>query len=191
MGNKHKEENISLEALIRLKRNERPSTDFWQAFESDFERRRLHALVERDTTRHSIWIPALKAAMIGLPALVLVSLGTFWIQNGLVEKPELRKMEAASPPILAVNNFEPAKAASAESVSSQQEWPTGENERLLSQFVVDAITSEPERAMNFRKVLYTPALHLSGPTGASYVRDSLSSRNYEVTTANSKLGRNF
>ena len=59
-----------------------------------------------------------------------------------------------------------------------------------SQFVVDAIEDTPS-SMNFRKVLYTPAIRLSAPSGAFYVRDNMSSSNYRVTTADMKLGRNF
>jgi hypothetical protein len=60
-----------------------------------------------------------------------------------------------------------------------------------SQFVVDAIEDTSRNGLNFRKVLYTPAIHLSAPSGSFYVKDSFSSRNYQVTTADVKLGRNF
>lgn len=189
MGKNTNKETVTVEALLRIKRNERPSDDFWNGFENDFERRRLHALLERDTLRHAFWNPSLKAAMIGLPAVMILAVSAFWLQSrdhlGMVQS-------------VAEEQVEPLEVSSLASVDED----TGgtdfgssalalEGGRVSSQFVVDAIESDASLRMNFQKVLYTPALHLSAPTGSSYVRDSLSTRNYGVTTADLKVGRNF
>ncbi|NDV61346.1 hypothetical protein G0Q06_02645 [Puniceicoccales bacterium CK1056] len=189
MGKNKNKDTVTVEALLRIKRDERPSEDFWNDFENDFERRRLHALLERDTLRHSFWNPSLKAAMFGLPALLIIAVSVSWVQSndrftfgqGVTE-------EQVEP--LQVNSL---------TVSQNDISPVGfadtalplESDKVSSQFVVDAIETNSSRRVNFQKVLYTPALHLSAPTGSSYVRDSFSTRNYGVTTADLKLGRNF
>jgi hypothetical protein len=76
-------------------------------------------------------------------------------------------------------------------VAGRDPRPGMDGQRAASQFVVDAIHADSDRALNFHKVLYTPALHISAPAGASYVRDTFSSRSYDVTTADVRLGRNF
>ena len=184
--NKHKD-TVTVEALLRIKRDERPSTDFWNNFESDFERRRLHALLERDTLRHSFWNPSLKAAVFGVPALMILAVSVLWLQG---------TDRFSTSGGLASEQAEPFQVSA---VASGQDSPMDtafldsslEGGQVSSQFVVDAIESSSSRRVNFQKVLYTPALHLSAPTGSSYVRDSLSSREYGVTTADVKLGRNF
>jgi hypothetical protein len=189
MGNINKKEKVTVEALLRIKRNERPSSDFWNSFENDFERRRLHALVERETLRHSFWNPFLKAAMYGLPALLLVAVSGLWVQNS--ERFALEQQvvaEGAEPLEVESINLEQRSSALADVTDVNFAYS---GERLSSQFVVDAIEASTSPRMNFQKVLYTPALHLAAPSGSSYVRDSLSTNNYGVTKVDLKLGRNF
>lgn len=183
-------ETVTVEALLRLKRNEQPSEDFWSTFEDDFERRRLNALVEREPVPHPFWATVLKGASFALPALFLGALTYFWMgpdsgvpsRSEQVSKP-LAEMEGAAiaAPMAVKAGVEMVEATEL----AINEGP------LNSQFVLDALREQPDRSLNFRKILYTPAIHLSSPSGSFYVNDSLSSRNYRVTTADAKLGRNF
>jgi hypothetical protein len=178
---------VSLEALLKLKKCEQPDEQFWDSFEQSFHRRRLNSLVERDEHSWRLWNPLVKLMTVAVPALGLLALGLLGS----------RSHEAASPVLAEVSQED----ILAHSVPSQQVRPNSGEEalsvfspsssHLASQFVLDALEERSATTRAFRKVLYTPALQASSPTGASYVRDTLSTRAYRVTTADVKLGRNF
>lgn len=186
MGQHSGKDKISLEALLRVKRGETPSDDFWNSFEDNLNRRRLSALVERKSVFDFIWNPTLKTAMLAVP-VVLLSLTMLWFKVR-----DDRSVQAADRPselLLALETADiPEPPMIREAVNEELLSPAGS---LASQFVVDAIQPDPEDAISFRKVLYTPALQLSSQSGASYVRDSMSSSTYRVTTAELQLGGNF
>ena len=176
---------VTIEALLRIKRNERPKVDFWDSFEQDFQRRRLHALVERPVWQDWLFRPSIKALGVVLPVFTLVALAFFWNEDHSVQPSPL--VVSRDQPQLAVTGKGKVQL-SAKVLSTDVPLDTS---LASSQFVVDAIEDRPGSASKFRKVLYTPAIRLSSPTGASYVRDTMSSSNYQVTTADLKLGRNF
>lgn len=187
MANRKEKPDITLESLLQLKREERPSGEFWDSFERDFERRRLNALVEKPTLRDTILGPGMRALVFGVPVLLFVGLATFWTPRESLIQPAFAA--AGNPPALATGSLEVTEESGhLEAVEALA--PVNMN-LASNQFVVDAIEETPGSSMNFRKVLYTPAIRLSAPSGASYVRDSMSSSDYRVTTADLKLGRNF
>jgi hypothetical protein len=186
MGNRKEKQKITLEALLELKRHERPGDEFWDSFESDFHRRRLNTLYVQSSSHDARWMPSLKAFAFGVPVVMLLGLGVFW--SGLQEpvQPQLELTRTA--PALRV---EPGAETGADHGLRDEIQPAFSTDLASSQFVVDAIHDDSGPSMSFRKVLYTPAIHLSVPSGASYVRDNFSASNYQVTTADLKLGRNF
>jgi hypothetical protein len=186
MASRKENNDVTLETLLQLKRNERPGGEFWDSFERDFQRRRLHALLEKPTFRDSIWSSGVRALAFGLPALVLIGLSVMWSPG---VQPSDKDLTASNPaPALETGIVERSRS---QVVPVSEDLSTVSTSLASSQFVVDALESKPSSRVNFRKVLYTPAIRLSAPTGAFYVRDSLSSSNYRVTTADVKLGRNF
>lgn len=187
MGTHKGKQKITVETLLQLKRNERPSEDFWDSFEKDFHRRRLHALVEKGNLRDMFWNPFSKALAFGLPTLMLVGMTVFWSRT---ETPVDRVMRE-SDPVAFESTVATEEVRERPSAISRDAIPELNTSMASSQFVVDAIQSSSGPSMNFRKVLYTPAIRLSSPTGAFYVKDNLSSQHYQVTTADLKLGRNF
>ncbi len=175
---------ITVEALLRIKRNERPKGEFWDSFEQDFQRRRLHALVERPVWQDFLY-PSMKAVGLALPALMLVAVAFFWGERAVMEP---------SPLVLSGEQSGLTEQESPAGKATVQIDPMdyGMDSRLASsQFVVDAIREGPCASAKFRKVLYTPAISLSAPSGAFYVRDTMQSGSYQVTTADLRLGRNF
>jgi hypothetical protein len=186
MADRKNNNDITLESLLKLKRNERPEGEFWDSFEQDFQRRRLHALVEQTTIRESFWSSGMKALVFGLPALLLVGLSFVWSPGTASLHNQLGVTNQAP----ALNTGIPESNVSTP-LAVAETFPTMASNMASSQFVVDAIPSSSSSGVNFRKVLYTPAIRLSAPTGAFYVKDSMSSSNYRVTTADGKLGRNF
>jgi hypothetical protein len=187
MGKHHQKEKVTVETLLRIKRNERPGADFWESFEADFERRRLNALVESPSTRSWFWIPSLKAMAVGLPVVLLAGAAVFWTQVGIKQDVPVAAIDDA-PELVTVDFVEKPDPLP---VSEKENLPDFDTSVASSQFVVDAIQPSQTRSHNFRKVLYTPAIRLTAPRGASYVRDSMSTSNYRVTTADYKQGRNF
>lgn len=185
MASRKNKPDVTLEALLKLKREERPGGEFWDSFERDFQRRRLHALVEKPAFSDILWNPVMRTLAIGLPALLLVAVSVFWSQGRLTSHQDT--LAATTAPTLDTGSVKTTEVATAAEVQVLPELPTNLSS---SQFVVDAI-EDNSSSMNFRKVLYTPAIRLSSPTGAFYVRDNMSSSNYQVTTADMKLGRNF
>ena len=186
MASRKDNTEITLESLLKLKKHERPGGDFWDSFDNDFQRRRLNALVEKPTIRDLLWDSGMKALAFGLPALLLVGLSIAWMTDGPVIDENLTASYVA--PVLDTGS--PVAEAQPAPVLDDV-IPQIRTSMASSQFVVDAIQESPSSGMNFRKVLYTPAIRLSAPSGAFYVRDSMSSSNYRVTTADAKLGRNF
>ncbi|HSH09634.1 MAG TPA: hypothetical protein VK995_04565 [Oceanipulchritudo sp.] len=187
MGSNKEKQKITVETLLQLKRTERPSDDFWDSFEKDFHRRRLHALVEKGNIRDLFWNPFSKALAFGLPALMLAGMTVFWSRTETSVDRVIMESEPVAFEIPVIED----KVSEQPSGISRDTIPELNTSMASSQFVVDAIQSSSGPSTNFRKVLYTPAIRLSSPSGAFYVKDNLSSQNYQVTTADLKLGRNF
>ena len=186
MGNRKEKQKITLEALLEIKRHERPGEGFWDSFESDFQRRRLSSLCVQPSLRESFWTPSWKALLFGTPALMLMGLTVFWTRMDTPLQRDAGLAEAA-PQI----HVEQLAQPQSDSGTRPDVLPAVATDFASSQFVLDAIEDDAGPAMNFRKVLYTPAIHLSVPSGSFYVRDNFSSSKYQVTTADLKLGRNF
>jgi hypothetical protein len=190
MGKNKGNETVTVESLLRLKRAEQPGDQFWSTFDADFERRRLNALMERDDPR-TRWAGLLKISSFALPALFLGTLGYFFLEN------ELPRAGTSKPAVAEASQLETLNPLPAVADTREARTPDGGGEPvamaqgLKSQFVLDAIEDPSSGRLDFRKVLYTPAIHLSSSSGSLYVNDSLSSRNYNVTRADLKIGRNF
>jgi len=186
MRRKEEKTSVSLEALLRLKRNERPSDDFWDSFDSDFQRRRLRALVEPQASAKPLSSLFLKAFTVAVPLLVVAGLLSVRFEN----------LHQSSPPDIVAGSVESTEGSSPAHQNTEERAVLGEmlpDARIASsQFILDSIEPIPHHGnLTFRKVLYTPALHLSAPRGAFYVRDSFSSNEYKVTTADMTPARNF
>ncbi len=185
-GNKQR---ITVETLLHLKRNERPGPEFWDNFEKDFDRRRLNELVNRPSLYDFLLRPVVRALILGMPVTALIMVALFWKPvERAAPRPVVIEQEFAGVEQAPANEL-PAAAAPVDPPAV--EMVIADTGKVANQFVVDAIQQHNQAGMPFRKVLYTPAIRLSVPSGAFYVRDSFSSNNYKVTTADAKLGRNF
>jgi len=190
MRNTEEKNSVSLEALLRLKRNERPSADFWDSFDHDFERRRLHALVESRGSRFTGWNFLLKSLSIVAPVLLVA--GVVFLRLETQPDHDSFRVAAAPETVAEMENAQTAEAVTAISAASEIGDLIPHGSAVASQFIVDTIETESNRRpLNFRKVLYTPAIHLSAPNGAFYVRDNLSSVDFRLSTADMKAGQNF
>jgi hypothetical protein len=178
---------VSLESLLRIKRCEVPDDGFWDSFEKDFNRRRLHSLVKQDQSWR-LWNPLVKWMTVAVPALGLLALGVLGWRGQETSSPILAEV-ATDQVRLGMEEAPAAVSDAAMSVDIIGSGPSAQG--LSSQFVMDAIEQRATTTHSFRKVLYTPALEVPVPSGASYVRDTLRSRSYSVTTADYSLGRNF
>jgi hypothetical protein len=188
---KRNEEPVSVESLLRFKRHERPDDAFWSDFEADFHKRRLSSLIDHGDSVERRRSFLMKATAFALPIFAVA---------GLLSSSLLDRVNSAGAPLAYTAPASSGSDAGAPSAAvelpeaviadASVEWqPSG---REQNQFVVDAIAPEStRRSTSFQKVLYSPALQLSVTPGARYIRDSLSTNDYQVTTADLKLGGNF
>lgn len=176
---------ISVEALLKLKRLERPDDRFWDTFERDFERRRLQALTTPPSWRDRLWIPSVRLLAISVPALVLM--GLFVLQQGSYQDSHVHSNLGSND----VDPRPPALALDTVPAPGPESIPEMRTSLASSQFVLDAILPTDAVSGQFRKVLYSPAIRVSAPDGSVYVKDSFSPTGIQVTTADLKLGRNF
>jgi hypothetical protein len=183
------QQKVTLEALLRVKREEAPGEAFWDSFESEFQRRRLQALVGESSSRERIWKPALKTFSFAVPLLLLA--GVFFAREFVAPfspAPSEVSPVAAGP----LSQEEKKQAVSEEAATPRPESMVVSSTSGRTQFVVDALREEPTGGrLDFRKVLYTPAIRVSSSPQAKYVQDSFRSSGYRVTTTDHDLGRNF
>ena len=182
------QQKVTLEALLRVKREETPGEAFWDSFESEFQRRRLQALVGEPSFRDRLWKPTLRAFSLAVPLLALAAV---FVAREYVAPFSSAPSTAA--PVAAGHLPQPEKG---QSLSEEVAMPQDGSSVVSStsgrtQFVVDALQEESTGRLDFRKVLYTPAIHVSSSPQAKYVQDSFRSSGYRVTTTDLDLGRNF
>lgn len=167
---------LSLEDLLQVKRAERPSAEFWENFEKDFQRRRLRALVSAEPESRSIAFRLFRASLVWAPvAVAAVVVGALMLPTPEVPAGEAPRMADAS-----AVTFAAAPAAlsprTGEVVAGQAVPLEG------ARFVLDALgSSSPSE--RFREQMHSPALRYSGANPQLYVRDSLSSRAAGFVTA--------
>jgi hypothetical protein len=90
MGNPKDKETITVESLLRIKRSERPDGEFWDSFEHSFERRRLNALVERESSRIPLMAPLVKIASYAFPVFLVAGLAFLWSESQRTESLHFR-----------------------------------------------------------------------------------------------------
>lgn len=190
MPNSSDKPTVTLEALLKVKREERPAPEFWDSFENTFHQRRLHALMGQPSRFERVAWPAFKTLALALPVLAFAGMALVWSRMPEPSGAAVSRTQTAPLPVVA--SAAAARETVAETpVERSPEVPVLARGITSSQFVLDAIEDSSSRSLDFHRVLYTPAIRLSAPSGLSYVNDSMSSRHYRVTTADLQLGRNF
>lgn len=185
--------SVTVESLLKLKKNERPDEAFWQEFESSFQRRRLRELVGRQSLRDRLWNPMVKGFALAVPVLALAGL------LGYQHLGEMgTTMVAPSGADLAGGGAEEKSGVDVKDQASRGNFvqAPGSTAMLAVQsgsmrFVTDVLSGTGSRQESFEKVLYSPSIQSEPASGERYVSDSFGSGGYEVTTADLQLGRNF
>ena len=188
MRKTNEQQKVTLEALLRVKREETPDQAFWNSFESEFQRRRLHALVGKPTLRERLWTPTVKAFGLAIPLLALAAITVFQEMTPLADGPDGQNTPAVSAALspadaeqFVQNTPEPADSGMGSTSTTTSR----------AQFVVDALQEDRTGKLDFRKILYTPAIRVSSSPHAKYVEDSFRSGGYQMKTADQNIGRNF
>lgn len=190
MGKPDNQSPVKLEDLLRLKRDETPDEQFWVKFDQDFQSRRLQVLVNKKPSVTLLWrsITSGFAVTMTVAAVALA----FMYDTGS-QASHASPVDAAH--VSALNPFsEPVAhdiSIAEQVVAIAHKANPIRVESSNSQFVVDAIRQSDSTRIPFHKVLYSPALQLTTSPGSHYVRDSLVSGEFRVTTADARLGRNF
>jgi hypothetical protein len=194
MGKEKNQPSVSVESLIRLKRCEKPSENFWNDFDRDFQRRRLNALVETSSSFH---MPGslLRWVSLALPAVCLGIFGTFWMNHHIPVSAQPAGFAEAAAPTVSIGSESSELRLAEEDVPASRETMLVTDARLSeplrSRFVVDAFNGS-DHGQAFRKVMYTPALRMSTSASSLYVNDSVGDlRQRVLTSAEMRINRNF
>jgi len=169
--------NLQVEDLLRLKREERPSPEFWDAFEQSLRQRTWRSFMNPKKERQLIPL-AIKTALVGVPAsafvLALLSFfgagqheSSFTSEPNLVNTPFQVDATQPLPQVKAILGKDQASPSLVADLQTQG---------LKRRFVVDVIpnTHEARSAAKFRTV-HSAALPLKwrNDNSTRYVEDSL------------------
>jgi len=186
---------VTLEQLLRLKRAEKPSEEFWQRFEQDFQRRRLQALLHRESWWHRLLGSMARFSYAAVPVGVtaVLAIGFMAFHGGLPagKNGSVTHTSNASdlvPADVSGKAETGALAATMVSLARPSEGPvvTPEPDTLLfpewpstgmmdSRFVIDALPVIPDSPQRFRTVRHTPVFQVNPVGPARYVADPLRS----------------
>lgn len=199
-------DKVTLEQLLQLKRHERPSTEFWNRFESELQVKRLQALVENpswlDRLRAAVRFSLLWVAPVGGAAALAFGL---WMHNGTLQIPgyagnqakQVQERAAAGVASAQERLMELAASAATADVSSSfssESLPqSAERVNVPPQFIIDALSSEDSQPTHFRRVMYTTDFSVERNQGSRYVADPISAPKggAVVQPAVFTSGRNF
>jgi len=181
---------VTLEALLKVKQQERPEEPFWDSFERDIKRRRFNSLLEQEqpSVFSSPWL-----ARTGLAALPILILGLFyvvWQPGGPANSPINQSPLAAGVVSTAVEPSAVVTAVTQTENTSEDRYTIPNSAR--AQFVTDVLSSDRDaQPRTFRKVLYSPAIETDRRSDLEYIRDSFQQSGYQLSTATYHTGRNF
>ena len=176
------ENKVTVENLLKLKKHEKPSEDFWNKFESSFEQKRLNALLDRPSLFHRLTQGLLRFSLVGVPSVAAIAFVAYLGQtNSLVT--DNNSSELVAEPSASELTVSP-QLANTGSASGNQFL-----EKSNSRFVMDVmVNSQP--ATNFRKVLYNTSLPRSGAQDQMRYMDN-SIRSSSSSNGLVKAGYNF
>ncbi len=110
-------EKVTIEDLLRLKRAERPSPEFWTRFEQDLRAKQLAAIIEKRPWWHALHLPQAARAIsrfqvpVGTAAILVLSFVVVNQYRPVATPPELTVPEVSAPVMqVAVNSVQAPKA---------------------------------------------------------------------------------
>lgn len=141
---------VSLEDVLRLKRSERPSVEFWEDFDRDLRRRTLQALVSEEP-----WNPSrLRMLFIRVATTVSVTAAAvaalvYVLQNGIV----IKEHEPLEHRVAGTKSVEPSTGPQLVESRQSQNFTIFRSPRLQKTFVIEVIEVLQEKELSYQKNL--------------------------------------
>jgi len=182
---------ISLEALLELKKAEKPAPEFWDGFQQDFHQRRLQSMIQKPTLMGRLTSVLASRSSLLLPlsasAVVLFVLAV-----------QVRTPDAASQ---LDSQFFPVESAQASPdavfeyahIDAVNTEISMDNSSAQADFVLDTISPADESVRNYRTEFSNQTLSASSQLPkASYVSYTLErERNYTLASSSPAGAFNF
>ncbi|AWT59959.1 MAG: hypothetical protein DF168_01157 [Candidatus Moanabacter tarae] len=142
---------VSLEDVLRLKRNERPSVKFWEDFDRDLRRRTLQALVSEEP-----WNPSRfrmlfirLATSVSVTAAAVAALVYIVLQNGAA----IKEHEALEHRVAGAKPVELSTGPQLVESRQSQNFTIFRSPRLQKTFVIEVIEVLQEKELSYQKNL--------------------------------------
>lgn len=171
---KNPETKVTLEALLELKRHERPSADFWDSFDRELKRKTLQKLAHQPTVGDRIWGLVKKAGVVFAPAGALAAaVLAIYVAGPSVSVTDTNTL-GTDYTAKSESGAMPAGADFRATVRTSDlvETPVVAIADVRAQFVVDAFEANDSQA-HFRKVRALESFQPTGSNSARYVADHL------------------
>ncbi len=165
LDSESEEKKPSLEELLRVKRAERPSDDFWQQFDRELEKKIVQSMVHRDSAIQGFlrWL-CLHGR--GITAVTCIAMGVYFLW------PTIGDPSAEN--LLAEKSL-PARAAT-EALEKSDTWTSGSapsHGNSEQNYVIEVLSSGAGPASGAGRTWL--GANSQGDSGAYYVADQLSS----------------
>ncbi len=157
---------ISLEDLLRLKRDEKPPIEFWEGFERELHQKTLRALVVSEPWYGRFLRPSMARMAVIAPLAIVTATAAGYM---FYKKNEPSKADV--PALIAVKAPTQAAPVLVEEIPFVQE--SGSADRSRRQFANYIIMVQQDKNMNFITVR-TSETYKANPAKAVYVADPLS-----------------
>lgn len=183
---------VTVESLLQWKRGERPSREFWDRFDAEFNQKQLKALlnVEAEKSPQATWLFRSILTGAGVSALAFV-LALIWMADF-----QMRDLPVATPEVVArvevltpLDRDEVRMLDSLASNVDSTDFSASDGSARI-QFVQDSIVA-PSRRESFHKVLHQPTIPLRGVDAGAFADDRLRSTDVYAAPAVISLSRQF
>ena len=168
----HERKPVTLEKLLQLKREERPTPEFWASFDKELEARRLRALVEPSAP--PLWSRLLVmgryAAFVLLPVASAAAFAWVFLDRSANFAPETEPQVAT---LVAESSVAPGSGSVAAEGTGRLLPQDFAESGMRNQFISEALSSTSDRA-HFQKVLYTPSISaITQDRAVHYITDAM------------------
>ena len=163
--------NVTLESLLRLKRSERPTAEFWDGFDREWNNRRLRALIPPEPWYMRWRGPALRLATVSAP-LGAAAAVVLWLQTLPPPTQSLAQPALAALPQAKGLGANAVRGTEVRAAQVQVEPSPAMAEAISLIFVEDSIAPDASRVA-YAKVLARSDLQFEGGSGGRYVSDGL------------------
>ena len=166
---------VSLEEVIRLKRTERPSADFWETFDRELRQKTLQALMNEEPWQRNLLKSLLfRVCAIGVPVAAAAVFGLLLVSNR--NQPQSTPAAISNGPAYQLvagdqELFNPPGMMDSMPSSRPMSQPVGVPGQVT--FFIDIVRTSPNPQQNFEKVMIPTTFTAQSDTDAVFVADPL------------------